>query len=569
MLYPDAVVLSVILFLAVLAVVVLVTSDVKRRIRRLEREVDALRALVPSGTSVSPAAPAESATPTSEAPDRTLAAWFERLVGGRLLIWVGGIALAAGGVFLIRHSIALVTPEARMIAAALLGLGLIGIGDYARGGRWLADDPRIGQALVGAGIAVLYATAYGSHILFGLIGGGTAFALMVAITAAALGLAPRHGAPAAVMGLAGGFLTPLLVGERDADAVQVLTYLALLDVALFAVAWRRKWHWLGAAALAGSFAWTGYFVLGPREDALPAGLFAAVLGIAAVVWPAGPGRWAVFLPPVIIALIELALLVGRSDIGPIAWLLFGAVAAASLVAGRRPEQHFVPAAALLIALILIAVTAAIGGDPLVPWAAAAATLLFAGASVPAAAAGRTAAALTACAALGGPLLILRAVRPALAGSLGYGMLFVALGAVALGLLWLIRGRSPAGAKPGPSGFGAAATATLLLAIGGYELAPRDLVSAIWLALATGLLLAGIRWRDTPLRVAALALLTATVVKVFLIDAAALEGVLRILSFLGLGIALIGIGLLYGKVLGRKSPPGDQVSATLPRTVAEG
>lgn len=34
----------------------------------------------------------------------------------------------------------------------------------------------------------------------------------------------------------------------------------------------------------------------------------------------------------------------------------------------------------------------------------------------------------------------------------------------------------------------------------------------------------------------------------LIDAAALEGVLRILSFMGLGIALIGIGWAYGRVM---------------------
>src|ERR671926_1834773 len=39
-------------------------------------------------------------------PDKreTLGAFFERWVGGRLLIWVGGIAFATGGVFLVRYS---------------------------------------------------------------------------------------------------------------------------------------------------------------------------------------------------------------------------------------------------------------------------------------------------------------------------------------------------------------------------------------------------------------------------------------------------------------------------------
>ena len=69
-----------------------------------------------------------------------------------------------------------------------------------------------------------------------------------------------------------------------------------------------------------------------------------------------------------------------------------------------------------------------------------------------------------------------------------------------------------------------------------------------LVVSIGLLLAGIRLPDKALRLAGLVLLTATIVKVFLVDASELEGVLRILSFLGLGIALIGIGRLYGPVL---------------------
>jgi uncharacterized membrane protein len=69
-----------------------------------------------------------------------------------------------------------------------------------------------------------------------------------------------------------------------------------------------------------------------------------------------------------------------------------------------------------------------------------------------------------------------------------------------------------------------------------------------LLVAIGLLVAGIRLADKALRLAGLILLTATIFKVFLIDASELKGLLRILSFLGLGIALIGIGRLYGPVL---------------------
>ncbi|MDP8913684.1 MAG: DUF2339 domain-containing protein [Pseudomonadota bacterium] len=489
---------------------------------------------------------------TAPAPE-TLGGLFERLIGGRLLIWIGGIALAAAGIFLIRHSIALVPPEARMIAAALFGLALIAAGEYARGGRLLADDPRIGQALVGAGIAILYAATYGSYLLFSLIGSGTASALMLLITAAALALSLRHGPPTALMGLVGGFLTPLLVGDPTAGALPVLATLALLDAAIFAIAWRRGWTWLAAAAVAASFAWTGYFVLEPPRDALAAGIFAAFLGIAASLPRPREGRQLSLMQPAILGLVELAVLVARPDVGISAWLLFGALAAATLpLSMLRPDHRPAPPAALLLALVLIAIKAAGGEDPLLPWAALATTLLFAGGLGAFATREQPLRALTACAALAGPLLIVRQLQPELLGRLQWGGLALLLSLGALGLLWLLRARSRDKAAPGIGSFGAAATAALLLAVAAYDLATRDFVSGAWLAAAMALLLAGVRMPDKALRLSGLGLLTATILKVFLIDAAELEGVLRILSFLALGLALIGIGKLYTRVLSAES-----------------
>ncbi|RYY39710.1 MAG: DUF2339 domain-containing protein, partial [Sphingomonadales bacterium] len=63
---------------------------------------------------------------------------------------------------------------------------------------------------------------------------------------------------------------------------------------------------------------------------------------------------------------------------------------------------------------------------------------------------------------------------------------------------------------------------------------------------------GITAAKHDLRVAGLILLTLVTFKVFLIDAAALDGVLRILSFLGLGIALIAIGWAYNRFLGKST-----------------
>jgi len=79
---------------------------------------------------------------------------------------------------------------------------------------------------------------------------------------------------------------------------------------------------------------------------------------------------------------------------------------------------------------------------------------------------------------------------------------------------------------------------------------RSLLAA---ALAIGFLLWGIRTRSRVWRVASLILMLGAVAKVFLLDASGLEGLMRIASFVALGISLIGIGWLYSRSLGRDPP----------------
>jgi uncharacterized membrane protein len=515
------------------------------RIGRLEAAVrsGAQPAVDPAGD----AAPGDSRPPARE----TLASLFEQLVAGRLLIWIGGVALVVAGFFLVRHTIeiGLITPGMRMVAAAFFGLLLLALGEYARRGRLLADDPRIAQALVGAGIAVLYATAYGSWYLYGQIGGSTASALMFAITVAALILALRHGAPTAAMGTVGGFLTPWLVGNPESGALPILAYIALLNAAIFTLAWKRGWTWLAAGSVALSFVWTGYLIFQAPSDALAAGVFVLILALAASFLRPGEGRQLALMQPLVIGLVQLAALTIRFDSNPGAWLLFGALSAASLIlAARRPEFRLAPPVALVLALLLIAAKALVDDDPLVPLVAAATTLMFAGVSIPLSRTDRIARTLTACGALVGPILILRLLRPELLAPTGWGLAAALLSIGALALLRIHRTPSSGRELPDVALAVAAAAAAVLLALAGHDLTPHDFVSATWLVVALALVAAGIRLRDKPLRLAGLMLLTATILKVFLLDAAALSGVLRILSFLGLGIALIAMGKFYGTVL---------------------
>lgn len=69
-------------------------------------------------------------------------------------------------------------------------------------------------------------------------------------------------------------------------------------------------------------------------------------------------------------------------------------------------------------------------------------------------------------------------------------------------------------------------------------------SVIWMLTGLALLAAGIKFRHKALRKAAMVFIALSVCKVFLIDAAELEGLYRVFSFLGLGVSLIGLSFFY-------------------------
>ena len=71
-------------------------------------------------------------------------------------------------------------------------------------------------------------------------------------------------------------------------------------------------------------------------------------------------------------------------------------------------------------------------------------------------------------------------------------------------------------------------------------------SLIWTVYAIGMVTGGFLRRYRPVRLMALAVLVATIVKVFVFDLSFLENPYRILSFLALGAVLVAVSFLYHK-----------------------
>jgi uncharacterized membrane protein len=76
-------------------------------------------------------------------------------------------------------------------------------------------------------------------------------------------------------------------------------------------------------------------------------------------------------------------------------------------------------------------------------------------------------------------------------------------------------------------------------------------SLLGILLALGFLWWGARTGKRSWRIGSLVLIVLAVFKVFLVDTAGLEGLLRIASFMALGFSLIGIGWVYSRQLARR------------------
>ena len=85
-------------------------------------------------------------------------------------------------------------------------------------------------------------------------------------------------------------------------------------------------------------------------------------------------------------------------------------------------------------------------------------------------------------------------------------------------------------------------------------------SAVWLVFGVTLLVVGMVLRSQAVRLASAAVVILTVFKVFLIDMSDLTGIYQSLSFIGLGIVLLGVGWLYQRLLfPRRAPPAPSTA----------
>ena len=192
---------------------------------------------------------------------------WEQFMGVKLFAWIGGLALFLGLAFFVKYSFDnnLISPEIRVAIGYVIGVGLL-VGGLVLAGRKYSV---LGQTLCATGVLVLYANIFASHAFYHFFGVIPAFALMVLVTAVAFLLAVQLDAQVvAILGLLGGFLTPVLLSTGKDNSLGLFSYIALLDAGLIAVVTRKRWNYLVLLAAAGTLlmqiAWTAKFFEAPK-----------------------------------------------------------------------------------------------------------------------------------------------------------------------------------------------------------------------------------------------------------------------------------------------------------------
>jgi len=221
--------------------------ELTQRLERVERRV-----FPPHFTPDTQPAPATShvATSTRPEPPRPAPALPERdleeLLGGRVLAWVGGIAILLGIVFLFGIAIdrGWIDEPMRTIFGFLGStfLLLAGVWLYEQKGRTEAALAAVASALSG-----LYATLLVGTQIYDLIppAAGLAGAGLVGIVGAAI--AVRWKSPiVAAIGILGALLAPVLVGA-GASGLSLGFMAIALTAAVGVLLWQR-WGWLSLGA---------------------------------------------------------------------------------------------------------------------------------------------------------------------------------------------------------------------------------------------------------------------------------------------------------------------------------
>jgi uncharacterized membrane protein len=535
---------------------------------------------------------------------------LESRVGSQWFNRIGILAILIGMAWFLKLAIDnhWIGPVGRILTGLLSGTALIVWSERFRTKGYTAFS----YSLKAAGSGILYLSLWASFSLYHLLPSGIVFSAMIAVTAWNAFLSWRQNAELlALYAIVGGLGTPVLVSTGQNHETALFCYLLMIDLAALVLVTLRPWSRLLFCAFSGTVVyivgwWVSYYT--PAEIGQTAwflGCFFLVFALAPLLSRlelsanGSVGSWdllAIGLLPLanaglgFIAFYELLEPATAEKIGPWLAVTFSAFYLGLLRLPQARLQRNLPLlssvhlSAAVVFLTIALPLKAQGRWLTIGWLVEGASLLWTAKRV----GSRLLGVLSLLGILLG-LLALFVVNPGASTTPFFNGRFVSYAAaiaVFAFIAWLASSVSPN--DPGKALFpwpAMAATALLLVnlllliavsaEIHSYWLLrrlPNDFrllheheiyeqfsYSAFLMAFGALLLAIGF-WRRSPFfRWQALVLLSVSVAKVFLVDVSTLSQGFRVLSFLGLGVLLLGVSFVYQRDWLNLRSRGGQIS----------
>jgi uncharacterized membrane protein len=266
--------------------------------------------------SVSVPEPAPVRPPSFNPPSRSaVPRALESNIGLTLVNRIGVITLVLGIAFFFKWAVdnQWIGPAGRVILGLMAGLAALVGAEVI----WRRGQKTFAQGVTAIGVGILYLAVYAGFGYYQLIAQSLAFAAMFSITTLTVALALRYSSLAmAVLGLVGGYITPIVLLTGQNHPWFLFSYVLLLNIAAVVLARMRDWAalellgvlsttmiygtWLAKQFMQESQAVATFFVLiyyALFSQAVMPALFLtaqvlATFGIARM-WPHSPGVYLV------------------------------------------------------------------------------------------------------------------------------------------------------------------------------------------------------------------------------------------------------------------------------------
>lgn len=172
---------------------------------------------------------------------------LESKIGGNLLNKIGMAAIILGMAYFLKYAIdnEWIGEAGRVMVGVLTGLGFVAWGEslQRKGMRGYA------VTVLGGGVAILYFSIFAAFSFYRLLDQTPALLLMVLITAATVVMSVRYDSKTiAIFATVGGFLTPALLSTGKDNQTGLFTYILFLDLGVLALAYFRNWRVLNLLA---------------------------------------------------------------------------------------------------------------------------------------------------------------------------------------------------------------------------------------------------------------------------------------------------------------------------------